>query len=78
LALGAFVFAAVPPAKAGWVRRDGFQSQDGYGIGFVQSGIGFGRAAFPIPGAIPAGTPYDPYRLPYSYSWPYGYGYSGR
>jgi len=45
---------------------------------YVSGGVGIGRTAFPISGAIPAGEPYDPYRLPYTYDWPYGYGYTAR
>ncbi len=76
LLLGAAATAV--PVEAQQFRGNRVQSRDGFGGGFVYGGLGIGRAAFPIPGAIPAGTPYDPYRLPYSYDWPYGYGYSGR
>jgi hypothetical protein len=77
LALGAMAVATMSPAEAQYIRRDGFYGQ-GFGTGYIYSGIGIGRTAFPIPGAIPVGTPYDPYRLPYSYSWPYGYGFPSR
>lgn len=78
LTLGTMAVAASSPAEAQHFRGDGFYSGTGFGGGFVYDGIGVGRAAFPIPGAVPVGTPYDPYRLPYSYDWPYGYGYPSR
>jgi hypothetical protein len=63
-------------AEAQGTRGGRAASRDGVDVGYVYGGIGIGRAAFPIPGAIPEGTRYDPYHLPYSYDWPYGYGFS--
>jgi len=41
-------------------------------------GISIRGSVYPTSGAIPEGEPYDPYRLPYTYDWPYGYGYKAR
>ncbi len=68
----------IMPAAAQSLHGSYAAARNPYGIGYVYNGIGIGRAAFPIPGAIPEGTAYDPYRMPYSYDWPYGYGDTSR